>query len=378
MTHEFPSNQAQVEKKIGPEKPPKPKLLGPLVNPEIIGPLPHGEKAIATFNAGIVSIPNGQTRELSHFAIYRVMTSPHIDRTPDKTAYFGIQKFSLTMNGVEKEKPFFVDPKSLLLPEDAHLNPEDIRLTWDGKVVRGGLTNATENGQPEVAEIVGIPVYQGDTIISINFLSIQTAKQKRHDGTIGPVDGKNVQVEIGEDSKESIRFRPEWVDSEAKEKIENRDHFRTLTKNAEGLYEQVGEDGIYSVDPQTVIPEGNTFKKFGLNGKSINDQLRIDHVTSVTREGKIEYGFITIFNDGIGKPIMKQLLTYDDAVRLSGITGTDLTGDKKVIYSNGSMVIPYDKADGSKGQKLVMAVTLFDRTIVMLSYDVDELTAYAK
>lgn len=95
------------------EKIPQPYFHGMLVTPETIGPLPNGKRAVATFNAAVVSIPNPQTGELEHVAVYRVNTSGHVEGHPDQTEFFGFQRFALTNNTLEVEKPTFVDAISL-------------------------------------------------------------------------------------------------------------------------------------------------------------------------------------------------------------------------------------------------------------------------
>lgn len=263
--------------------------------------------------------------------------------------------------------------QSLLRPEDRENNGEDMRLVWDDakKRIVGGETQANSHGMPYIALIQGTPVYNENGLATIAFSQAELAKEIV-DGKPQAIEGKNVQIELGEQDEMHLRYRPEYIHGEI-----NRTHFRTLSQLPDGYWQQVGEDGIYDVDLKNVLPPGDRLHKFGLNGKAIplpnGEVLRIDHVCSVTPDGKYRYGFITKMGNTI-----KPLLSYEEAVGLSSAKGEDLTGGKMVIYSNGNTAVPYRKGDESMGQQLIMAVTLFDRSVGIFTYDVDELATYAR
>lgn len=363
----------QREKIASPEfgSRPKPTFHGMLVTPETISPLPKRETPVATFNAGIVSFPRPDTDEMVHVAMYRVMAHEHIADVPDATDYFALQEFSL-VNGKVVGKPIqFIEAKSLLSSENQNLNPEDIRLIWDDvtQTVKAGLTVAS-SVSPLVGYLEGTPSVNLAGQVTINFSPVEVAKERKNDGNIGSVEGKNVQVEITPEGQ-VLRYRPLSVDDKL-----NRTYFRTIKKGEEGLYAQVGQDGVYNPDLSQLLPEGHTLYTFGLNGRHINlpngEKMRVDHVCSTAPDGKIEYGFITVN----GK--IKPLLSYEEVmlmpdIQALGLTENDLTGDKRVIYSNGSTII----ADEKGNDHLLMAVTLFDTSVAMLSYNLNELASYA-
>jgi len=220
--------------------------------------------------------------------------------------------------------------------------------------------------------VTGKPTYDMDgNPIGVEFTHTELALQLIN-GKPEPVVGKNGQVEWDENGEVLIRYRPEYVDGQL-----NRNHVRVLKKAANGYWEQYGEDGVYPMQTDA-LPEGYSIFKYGLNGKGLispdGKPFRVDHIAMDVPENEegilYEYEFVTV--DGK----VKKLLTYDEA---KGVEKEDdlNNGTKRVIYSNGAVVIPVAMDDGTTKDRFVAALTLFDRKIKVYSWDFEELAAYA-
>lgn len=375
---------------------PRPTFHGMLVTPESTGVLPDGKRAIATFNAALFGVPNNKTHKSELLSIFRVQTDEHRKMRADGTSFFGTKRIKLTPLGLEISDASYIDGRSILAPEDIGKNPEDMRLSYDSVThqVYGALTETMQIANedyfnlkgvhfppgkendvrdiPLVATVVGTPQFNAETgsVEGVKFDRTQFAFEKI-EGEERPrmLVGKNAWVEYTHDGGKLLRYRPETIQGKT-----NQTHVRTLFWGGDGFWHRVKEyeeEGVYPTETiADLIPQGNTLVRFGLNGRTLswNDKtFRIDHIASISPEdssGKrtIEYGFITV--DGNMKP----LLSYDDAVMLSGANQEDLSGEKRVIYCNGYEIV---------GNRLVMAVTLFDRSIGIFSYGMEELTRYA-
>lgn len=380
-----------------PERPgrPQPVFHGMLVTPETLGITPNGKEAIATFNAALLEIPNNKTGQPEVVSVFRVQTDQHVNLHPDGTNYFGVKRVVLDANDKVADSPTtFINARNLLAPEDIAKNPEDMRLGYDSvsHQAYGALTESMplslyelhqvkatpvapgDEGVmthiPLVATIVGVPQFNPETgsVEGIDFTKTQFAYEKI-DGEDRPrmLVGKNAWIEYGENGAKILRYRPEFYEGQT-----NQTRVRTLFYGGDGYWHRVAEyDGIYPTDNVSeLMPEGNSLMKFGLNGRTLtwNDKVfRIDHVASESpadENGKksAEYGFITVGDT------LKPLLSYDEAITLTGGAARVSTDNKKVIYCNGYSVV---------GDRLIMAVTLFDKSIGIFSYNMDELSQYA-